>query len=238
MANLIIVSTMGLINIHEMDNGEQVVMARELHEKLEIGTRFDTWFNRMKEYGFVENTDFVAIAQKRATAQGNMTVSNEYICKLDMAKQIAMIQRSEQGKQLREYFLELERAWNSPEQVWARALKMADKVQADLRLELQTAKPKVEYFDALMDSETLYDTTAIAKELGLRSATFLNRFLNDERIQYKLADGSKWVLYAKHTGKGWVGDKTRMYDSKSLMYMAWTEVGRKMIKDLWNSKFN
>lgn len=234
MTNLTVVSTMGLINIHEMDNGEQVVMARELHEKLEIGTRFDTWFNRMKEYGFVESIDFIAIAQKRATAQGNMTVSNEYICKLDMAKQIAMIQRSEKGKELREYFLDLERAWNSPEQVWSRALKMADKVQADLRLELQTAKPKVEYYDELMESETLYDTTAIAKELGMRSAKALNTFLNEQHIQYKLADGSKWVLYAEHTDKGWVGDKTRVFDGKSLMYMAWTEVGRKMIKDLWN----
>ncbi|MGL5961624.1 MAG: antA/AntB antirepressor family protein, partial [Cetobacterium sp.] len=134
--NLRLVSAMGLINIHEMDNGEQVVMGRELHEKLEIGTQFTIWFERMKSYGFEENQDFVNVNQKRLTSHGREHVQNEFICKLDMAKQIAMIQRSEKGKQLREYFLDLERAWNSPEQVMARALQMAERVQNELRLQL------------------------------------------------------------------------------------------------------
>ena len=85
------------------------VSARELHEKLHIGTKFTTWFERMKEYGFSEGKE------------------------LDMAKQICMIQRSPEGKQIRQYFIDLENAWNTPEQIFARALKMADKTIESLK---------------------------------------------------------------------------------------------------------
>ena len=95
-----------LIKVKKENN---TVSARELHEFLEIGTRFDTWFGRMIDYGFEENSDFRAIAQKRATAQGNTTTYIDYEITLDMAKELSMIQRTEKGKQARQYFIQCEK---------------------------------------------------------------------------------------------------------------------------------
>jgi len=96
------------MKIEVSENHEQLVGGRELHEFLEIGTQYSKWFERMCDYGFVENTDYVAVSQKRLTAQGNETEYTDHAIKLDMAKEIAMIQRSEKGKQARQYFIEAE----------------------------------------------------------------------------------------------------------------------------------
>ena len=96
------------INIKEV-NGKQTVSARELHEKLGIESKFMDWFNRMLKYGFEESVDYVAIAQKKETAQGNVSTFNEYYISIDMAKEICMIQRSDKGRQFRQYFIECER---------------------------------------------------------------------------------------------------------------------------------
>ena len=74
-----------LIKIEER-NGEQLVSARELHKFLEVKTRFDKWFNRMCEYGFIENIDYIAIGQKRPTAQGNKTTYMDYLLKYQWQK--------------------------------------------------------------------------------------------------------------------------------------------------------
>ena len=115
-----------IIKVNTDTADRPTVMGRELHKALEIQTRYDTWFNRMCEYGFAENTDFVAIAQKRATAQGNETTYTDHQLTLDMAKEICMIQRTETGRKCRQYFLDMEKQWNSPEAVMGRALKYAD----------------------------------------------------------------------------------------------------------------
>lgn len=115
-----------IIKINNDNSDRPTVMGRELHEALEIKTRYDTWFNRMCEYGFTENSDFIAIAQKRATAQGNETTYTDHQLSIDMAKEICMIQRSDIGRKCRQYFIEVEKQWNSPEAIMDRALKYAD----------------------------------------------------------------------------------------------------------------
>ena len=139
----------------------QTVSARELHEKLNIGTQYTKWFERMCEYGFSENEDFKAISQKRLTAQGNETTYIDHEISLDMAKQICMIQRTPEGKAVRQYLIDLEKAWNSPEQVFARALKMADATIAKLKGDCATLiadnermKPKEIFADAVSASHT------------------------------------------------------------------------------------
>ena len=114
-----------LIKINYENADRPTVMGRELHEVLEVKTKYADWFKRMCEYGFAENTDFVAISQKRETAQGNETTYNDHQLTIEMAKEICMIQRTDKGKQCRHYFLELEKAWNTPEMVMGRALKIA-----------------------------------------------------------------------------------------------------------------
>ena len=89
--------------------GQKLVSGRELYEVLGIKTQFTIWIKRMIEYGFVENVDYTAINQKRLTAQGNATEFTDYILTLEMAKHIAMVQRTEIGMQVRNYFLECEK---------------------------------------------------------------------------------------------------------------------------------
>lgn len=97
-----------LIKVTQNENGEQLVSGRELHEFLEIKTQYSKWFDRMCEYGFTENVDYVPISQKRLTAQGNETTYTDYAINISMAKELSMIQRTEKGKQARLYFIECE----------------------------------------------------------------------------------------------------------------------------------
>lgn len=95
-----------LIKVNKENN---TVSARELHEFLGVNTQFTIWFNRMCEYGFIDGTDYRAIIQKRLTAQNNTTTFLNYEITLDMAKEISMLQRSEKGKQARQYFINCEK---------------------------------------------------------------------------------------------------------------------------------
>lgn len=151
---------MDLIRIN-YDSEVPTVSARQLHEGLEINTRFNDWYKRMCEYGFTENVDYQAITQKRVTAQGNETTFMDYKITIDMAKQICMIQRTEKGKQYRQYFIDLEKAWNTPEQVMARALKIANneinKLKAENKVliaDTERMKPKEIFADAVESSRT------------------------------------------------------------------------------------
>ena len=92
-----------LIRITEHD-GKQAVSARELHAFLEIGTRFDNWIKRMFEYGFVENTDYVKFECPNLDADYQW----DYALTLNCSKEISMIQRTEKGKQARQYFIACE----------------------------------------------------------------------------------------------------------------------------------
>jgi len=117
-------------------NDKQTISGRELHEFLGIETQYTKWFERMSEYGFAESEDYVAVIQKRLTAQGNETTFTDHNLTIDMAKEISMLQRTEKGKQARQYFLDLEKKWNSPEFVMARAIKMAGQQIEKLQLNL------------------------------------------------------------------------------------------------------
>lgn len=115
---------------------QPTVSARDLHEALEINTRFNDWFSRMAEYGFENGVDFNLLKNEKVRLEGNREVKRDimdYQISIDMAKQICMIQRSEKGKQYRQYFIDLEKAWNTPEQVMARALKLADRTIDNLK---------------------------------------------------------------------------------------------------------
>ncbi|WP_394883913.1 antA/AntB antirepressor family protein, partial [Clostridium tertium] len=122
-----------IIKINTNEN-DITLSGRELHEFLEIKTEYKKWFSRMIEYGFTENVDYQRVTQKCPTLGGVQEIVDHEI-KLDMAKEIAMIQRNEKGKQARKYFLEVEKAWNSPEMIMKRALEIANKRVENLQLE-------------------------------------------------------------------------------------------------------
>ncbi|HLS30284.1 MAG TPA: phage antirepressor KilAC domain-containing protein [Flavobacteriaceae bacterium] len=152
-----------LINLQEQDDGTIAVSGRELHEFLEIGTQYTKWFDRMTEYGFEKNVDYGAISQKRLTAQGNSTTYIDHVLTIDMAKEVSMIQRNEKGKLARRYFIEVEKAWNSPEMIMKRALQIADRKIEDLQTQIATDKPKVLFADAVDASHTTILVGELAK---------------------------------------------------------------------------
>ncbi len=150
-------------------DGEQpTVSARDLHEGLEIKTAFKDWFPRMCEYGFETGKDF---RSKMSESTGGRPAT-DYDISVDMAKQICMIQRSEKGRIYRQYFLDLEKAWNTPEQVFARALKMADReikklktCNAALLEDVERMRPKEVFADAVSASHTSILIGELAKIL-------------------------------------------------------------------------
>lgn len=102
-----------LIKITTNENNEQLVSGRELYEFLEVATPYTRWFERMTEYGFAENVDFTVIAKNvhDDTAFGGVRKFTDHAMKLDMAKEISMIQRTEKGKQARQYFIQVEKEY-------------------------------------------------------------------------------------------------------------------------------
>ncbi|HFI0356707.1 TPA: phage antirepressor KilAC domain-containing protein [Streptococcus suis] len=142
-----------IINVNLNDNQEPVVSGRQLHEALEVKTPYSMWFDRMVEYGFTENQDFLLNNFVKQTGRGGHN-KVDHIIKLDMAKEIAMIQRSDRGKQVRQYFIQIEKDFNSPEKIMARALLLADKKIHQLEAQIEADKPKVLFANAVEASAT------------------------------------------------------------------------------------
>ena len=172
----------------------------------------------MTAYGFESEKDFTSVKSSTLVNNGAEREILDYEISVDMAKQICMIQRSEKGKQYRQYFLNLEKAWNTPEQVMARALKMAGKTIDSLKDRckflggqvveqqklIEEMTPKANYVDHILESKSLVATTQIAKDYGMSAIRF-NQILNSLKIQYKV--NKQWVLYSKcrHSGHRKVG---------------------------------
>jgi len=226
-------------------NNEQIlVSARELHEFLEVGTQYTKWFERMAEYGFEANQDYIAISQKRLTAQGNETTFTDHQLTVGMAKELCMLQRNEKGKEARKYFIEVEKKYKEQSQpVFAvpttlkEALLLAVKQQEEIEKRdylISELKPKADYMDRILKSKSLVTVNQIAKDYGM-SAQALNKKLHELGVQYKQSD--QWLLYQKHCNKGYTHSETFQIEDvvgfeKVVMRTKWTQKGRLFLYDL------
>ena len=155
-----------LINITLNDNHEPVVSGRQLHEALEVKTPYDKWFPRMTGYGFTENEDFSTFLSQSTGGRR----ATDHVINLDMAKEIAMIQRTDKGKEVRKYFIQVEKDFNSPEKIMARALLMADKKVHKLEAQIEADRPKVLFADAVSASKSsclIGELAKILKQNGI-----------------------------------------------------------------------
>ncbi len=202
------------------NNDRQTTSARSLWEFLDKPyTRFDLWFEKYKDYGFIENHDFKAYVVKTTHANGRDYEATDYEITIDMAKELAMLQKTEKGKQARQYFIELEKRWNSPEAVMARALKMADAkileyknaaIQLETKIEQQ--KPLVLFAESCIasnDSLLVREVAKLASKKGI--------VIGEKRLWKKLREWgivtSKNEPYQYAFDNSWFETKQGIYNT-------------------------
>ncbi|UVX34169.1 MAG: antirepressor protein KilAC domain [Bacteriophage sp.] len=218
-----------LIKIRE-ENGQRLVSARELHEGLGIGQDFTSWIKRMIGFGFEENIDFTLTK----FSEGK-TTKHEYAITLDMAKHIAMVQRSEKGMQFRNYFIQCEKQL---QEISVKDSYLIDDPierakawikEQEEKQQLLLEKQNLEYTNNILThTNKTYTTTEIAKELNLNSARELNRRLCKDKIQF-MQNGT-YVLYSDYANKGYTSIKQTVLDDDRIIYNTrWTDLGREFI---------
>jgi anti-repressor protein len=220
-----------LIKIQTNENG-QAVSARELHEKLGIQKHFTQWWEyQAKALCLEEGKDFLTILLESTGGRP----STDYIIPLDIAKHLAMISGGENAHKIREYFIEVEKAWNSPEMVMARSLKFAAKQLESYQKEIALLKPKAEFFDQVADSKTAIEIGEAAKVLNMgigRNKLF--QFLREQGIlmnnnqpyQQYIDRGYFRVIEQKYTKP----DGTTHINIKTLVYQRGLDYIRKLLK--------
>jgi phage anti-repressor protein len=181
---------MQLLTIQEHKDLKQAVSARELYDVLQPTERFASWFDRQLQYGFVETQDYLGCEVFNALAR--QTLADFYVS-IDMAKEISMIQRSDKGRQARQYFIECERQLleanaNSPviPQSFADALQLA----ANQARQLELAKPKVLHYDNVVERAGLLNATQVAQKIRL-SAVAMNKVLDELGVYNKAVKRSR-----------------------------------------------
>jgi len=188
-------------NIINVNIDTQTVSARELHKQVGSTERFSSWFERQLQYGFAESEDYTTV-KVLTEVQNNGGVQKrelvDYNLSVDMAKQICMVQKTEKAKQVRQYLIDLEKAWNTPEKVMARALKIADKQIKDLKAvnqvlleDNQRMKPKEIFADAVSASDTSILVRELAKLISQNGVDM------GEKKLYKWLEDNGYVIKQK-----------------------------------------
>ena len=229
-----------LINVTLNENNEPIISARQLHKTLEVKTRFSQWVEQNFKM-FKENEDFSSVVTTTQQNQyGGTKKLQDYAVTIRMAEHLAMMSKTNKGHEVREYFIQVEKDFNSPEKIMARALLMADKKikllenqNENLLIELEEATKNADYLDLILQTKDSLTITQIAQDYGM-SARKMNQLLKQERIQ-RIVNG-QWVLYAKYIGKGYISSRTFDYVGKdgkphSNMTTVWTQLGRRFIYD-------
>lgn len=221
------------------DTDNPTVSGRELHEALEVKEKYTDWFKRMVEYGFVDGEDFIGFSEisEKPSKGGRPSVDHQLT--IPMAKELCMLQRNEKGKQFRQYFINIEQAWNSPEMIMKRALDIANASVKQLKLQVsqltvdnEIMRPKAEYFDELCDRNNLTSFRETAKLLDVGERVFINYLLEHKYI-YRDKKGKLKPYADKNDGlfelKESYNNKTNWSGTQTLITPKGREVLRGMI---------
>lgn len=173
----------------------QVVSARELYKVLGVKTRFSQWTKQNFKH-FRENIDFTSVVTTTLVNNGAERELQDYALTIEMAKHIAMMSGTDKGYEIRDYFIKVEQAWNSPEMVMKRALEIANKKVEQLKLENQQMKPKALFADSVATAKTnilIGNLSKIIKQNGVRTLK-----VNDTEIAMGPNNLFKWLRANKY----------------------------------------
>lgn len=230
-----------LINI-EVKDDQQLVSARDLYKALEVKKRFSAWKEQNFKM-FEEGVDFTGVPKGTPVKGGNGNVQylDDYAVTLDMAKELCMMSKTSKGREIRKYFIQVEKDWNSPDKIMERALQIAHaRVQKlemqnkNLTLQLEESNKKASYLDIILGTPDSLAITQIASDYGYSAVKF-NKLLQEVGIQHKV--NGQWVLYKVFMGKDYTQSKSFPYKDKKGQYHSrqstyWTQRGRKLIYDV------
>ena len=227
----------------ETKNDQQLVSARDLHKALELTTRFSKWVDQNFKT-FEEGSDYTSVTGV-TEVQNNGGIQHrklqDYTVTIDMAKELCMMSKTPKGKEVRKYFIQVEKNWNSPDMIMQRALEIANarvqKLQMqnkNLTLQLEESNKKASYLDIILGTPDALAITQIAADYGMSAVAF-NKLLQEVGIQHKVH--GQWVLYKAFMGKGYVQSKSFTFkdkkgDEHSKLNTYWTQKGRKLIYDV------
>lgn len=162
---------MNELQVIEKD-GIQAVSARELYKGLDISKRFSEWFS-INSKDFIEGEDFTSVLTSTLVNNGAKREIQDYAISLDMAKSICLMSRTELGKKYRNYLIKLEKAWNTPEAVMARALQVANQTLDNIKQQVAIMQPKAVVYDELVDRSKTMNFRDMAAKLGFSQKEFM-----------------------------------------------------------------
>lgn len=218
----------------KVDFEKQTVSARELHRTLGIEKRFSVWFENNAQ-GFVEGEDYRgAYLKVQGNQYGGEQEIQDYACSVDMAKHICLMSRTEKGKQCRQYLIDLEKKWNTPELVMARALKLADQRIKSLENVLEEQKPLVEFAESVSQSADTVDMSEMAKIAKDENINIGRNRLIDWMREQKYLMPSK-APYQKYVDAGYMKlvnvPKRTIYGERVYQKTVFTGKGQMWIMD-------
>lgn len=199
-------ASLDLIPINR-ESGVPSVNARDLHAFLEVGKDFSTWIkDRIDQFGFVDGLDFEAISHSPISGSGNRGAKTEYLLSLDMAKELSMVERTERGKQARQYFITCEKKLKNrmsldlddPASVRSALLSYSEKVIA-LETTVSELEPKADALDRISKADGEMCVSNAAKVLQMRPKDLFQWMQSNAWIFRR---GSEWLPYSSREAQG------------------------------------
>lgn len=223
-----------------VDNDQQLVSARDLHEGLGLKKKFTDWWKQNSK-DFEKNVDYTYSPKSAHVGNGGTRQIDDYALTIDMAKELCMMSKTEKGKEVRKYFIEVERKWNDPQEIVKRGYAILQNENTQLKLEnknltiqLEESNKKASYLDVILGAPDALAVTQIAADYGYNAKDF-NELLHKVRIQHKV--NGQWILYKVYMGQGYVTTKPFTFidhkgRTRSKPSTYWTQKGRKLIYDI------
>lgn len=149
----------------QVKNNRQLVSARDLYQGLEVKRRFSAWWEQNSK-GFEKDTDYEGVLVSTPYNKlhpGKLQTIQDYLLTIDMAKELCMMSKTEKGKEVRKYFIQVEKNWNSPDMIMQRALSISKQRIEALQNENAAMKPKALFADSVATSKSTVLVGELAK---------------------------------------------------------------------------